>query len=152
MKRGLISAFLLVALTACGGSSDNSDGPEVDAHTRAADIQDKVDSVTKIEDLSEDTDSNDLLGRPNGYSAATVLYDKRADGCTDGPGVDCGAVVEQWPSEDAAQARADYIQGILTGSPALGSEYDFVNGGLILRVSGSLKPSEADEYEAAFKG
>lgn len=145
MKRGWIAALLL-ALTACGGGSDGGGGSSASANESAAAIQSAVDSVTKTEDLTEDTDSNDLLGRPDGYSAATVLYDSRAE-CLSGPGVDCGAVVEQWPDGDAAQERADYIKAI--GTP-LANEYDYVSGALILRVSGTLKPSEAQEYEAAF--
>lgn len=150
MRRGWIAALLL-ALTACsGGSDDSGDHRSASAHETAVAIQGKVDSVTNVEDLTEDTDSNDLLGRTNGYSAATVLTDSRADGCSDGPGIACGAVVEQWPDEDAAQERADYIQSVLEGAPSLGSEYDYVSGGLLLRVHGSLKPSEAEEYKAAF--
>lgn len=148
MRRGWIAALAL-ALTACGGGSDDGSDSSASAHATAEAIQAKVDSVTKIEDLTEATDGNDLLGRPNGYSAATVLTDSRA-GCLNGPGIDCGAVVEQWPDEDAAQKRADYIQGILENAPSLGSEYDYVSGGLLLRVSGSLSKSEAEEYEAAF--
>ena len=152
MKRGWIAALLL-ALTACGGGSSDSDssGTADGPHDRAAAIESAVSAVTKVEDLTEDTDSNDLLGRPNGYDAATVIYDSRAS-CADGPGVDCGAVIERWPSEDDAKKRADHIQSILKDSPILGSEYDYVDGALILRVSGTLDPSEVQEYEAAFSG
>lgn len=150
MKRGWIAALLL-ALTACGGGSgDSSGGSDASAHDAAAAIQGKVGTVQKVEDLTEDTDSNELLGRPNGYKAATVIYDSRAQ--CDGPGVDCGAVIEQWPSESAAKKRADYIQSILKDSPILGSEYDYTDGAILLRISGNLKPSEAQEYEAAFTG
>ena len=45
----------------------------------------------------------------------------------DGPGVDCGAVAEQWP--DAV-----------------------VKGDLVLRVSGDLTPSQEKAYEAASTG
>ena len=30
------------------------------------------------------------------------------------------------------------------------TEYDYLDGSALLRVSGELKPSEAKEYEAAF--
>lgn len=149
MNRGWIAApLLLLALAACGGDLDGGgDAESASAHDAATAVQDKIEAIEKIEDLTEDTDSNDLLGRPDGYKAATVLHDSRADGCLDNPGVDCGAVIEEWPSSDAAQERADYIEAI--GAP-LANEYDTVKGSLILRVSGALKPAEADEYEAAF--
>jgi hypothetical protein len=61
-----------------------------------------------------------------------------------------GAGVEQWPDEAAAQKRADYIKTMLSSAPFLGIEYETVKGNLLLRVSGKLKPSAAQAYQAAF--
>jgi serine/threonine-protein kinase len=66
------------------------------------------------------------------------------------PGVDCGATVEQWPDEDAARKRADYIQTVHESAPTLGQEWTTVRGNLLLRVTGLLKPSSANSYESAF--
>jgi hypothetical protein len=38
----------------------------------------------------------------------------------------------------------------MSSMPILGTEYATVRGNLILRVSGKLKPSDADQYKAAF--
>lgn len=110
-----------------------------------------IPEVTEVIEITEDNDPNNLIGRPNGYVAASVLVDSRLPRCTD-PGTDCGATIEQWPDEAAAQKRSDYIQAMLESMPMLGQEWNTVNGGLLLRVSGELKPSEAKAYETAFTG
>ncbi|MDS1114711.1 hypothetical protein RD149_13125 [Gordonia westfalica] len=100
-------------------------------------------------EITEDNDPNNLIGRPNGYTAAYVIEDSRI-GCPEPPdkiGVDCGAMVEQWPDQASAQARADYIQRVRKDLPMLGQEYYTVRGDLLLRVSGELKPSQAEAYE-----
>jgi serine/threonine protein kinase, bacterial len=104
--------------------------------------------------LTEANDDNHLLGRPNGYVAAVVLVDPRSEGLCDmaKPGADCGATVEQWPDQVAAQRRADYIQQMLAAQPMLGTEWTVVKGPLLLRVTGKLKPSDEKAYEASFNG
>ena len=49
-------------------------------------------------------------------------------------------------------ARAAFIQKALTDMPALGTEYDYIRGSALLRVSGEVKPSVATKYNAAFGG
>lgn len=115
----------------------------------AAKIRAGVPTVTKTLQITEDNDANKLIGRPNGYTDAVVLYDS-AGACDGEPGVACGATIEVWKTAKAAEARKTYIQGIYEASPALGSEYNYVKGNVILRVSGSLKPSQAAPYETVF--
>ena len=130
--------------------------PAVDrtAQDAAEAIKAAIPEITQLVALTEATDDNNLLGRPNGYSAAVVLIDPRSKGFCEParPGADCGATVEQWPDQAAAQARADYIQTIQAAAPILGSEWTTVNGKLLLRVSGALMPSTAENYEKAFTG
>jgi serine/threonine protein kinase, bacterial len=119
------------------------------AQNAAESIRAAIPEVTDTIALTADNDANNLIGRPNGYAAATVLVDSRAQCPTDGPGVDCGATIEQWPSAEAAQRRADYIQAIGKNLPMM-SEWTTVKGNLLLRVTGKLKPSAAETYKAAF--
>lgn len=119
------------------------------AQSVAETIKAAVSPVTELIEITEENDPNKLIGRPNGYLAATVLKDSRLPPCTD-LGVDCGATIEQWPDQPAAQKRADYIQSMRKAMPMLGQEWNTVKGGLLLRVTGTLKPSEAKAYEAAF--
>lgn len=108
-----------------------------------------IPQVSKVVVITEDNDPNNSIGRPNGYTSAAVLYDKRTK-CSRGLGADCGATIEQWPTARDAKARASYIQGIYKKAPVLGSEYDTVKGTYLLRVSGDLKPSQAKAYSDAF--
>lgn len=136
-------------LETTAGSVTGSPG-SVSARAAAATIQAAVPQVMRIVDLNEDTDDNHLLGRPNGYTAATVLVDSRSECDLRSPGTDCGATIEEWPDEAAAHRRADYIQQLMASMPMLGTEWSTVKGGLLLRVSGKLPPSAAKAYEAAF--
>lgn len=60
-------------------------------------------------------------------------------------------MIEQWPDQRSAQERSDYIQSMLREMPMLGQEWNTVKEGLLLRVDGDLKPSEAKAYEMAFE-
>jgi hypothetical protein len=131
--------------------SATSDDPQKVAESLKAQIA-KIGKVVKI---TEDSDANDLIGRPGQYDAATFMQDTRLP-CTakdnyDELSIDCGAKVERWASTKDAKARAADIRQKLKAY-GLGAEYDYVRDGLVLRVSGDIKPSQAKKYEAAFAG
>jgi hypothetical protein len=123
---------------------------DTSASAIASAIKAAVASSGDIVQITEDNDPNNVIGRPTGYVDAATLYDSRVS--CDELGAECGASVEIWGDPAAAQARMDYIQGILGSTTVLGTEYDYVRGNAIIRVTGELKPSEAAEYEAAIDG
>ncbi|WP_218220433.1 hypothetical protein [Nesterenkonia sp. Act20] len=130
-------------------ASEQDQTPETATEVAEA-VTEAVGSATEVTEVTEDNDPNDLIGRPNGYTGAAVIADEGGEPSED-LGVDTGATVEQWGSESDAQARSDYIQEIQKeGGGILGSEWNYLHGEFLLRVSGELKPSTADEYEAAF--
>ena len=153
---GVLAGSLL--LSACGsGDSSAPSSPAASGatssapSTTAASTSPKASSTTKIVAITEDNDPNNLIGRPNGYVSAAVIYDSNAT-CTD-IGVDCGATVEVWQDEASAKTRSEYIQSILKASPILGSEFHTLDGPVLLRVDGKqLKPSLAKKYAAALTG
>lgn len=102
-------------------------------------------------EITEDNDPNDTIGRPGSYVTAAVLYDSRVQ-CPEPTEIeiDCGAKVEVFETAEGAQARADYIAGLIESTGGLVTEYDYVSGTVVLRVAGAIKPSEAAAYEAAF--
>jgi serine/threonine-protein kinase len=121
------------------------------AQSAAESIRAAIPQVTELIEITEDNDPNHLIGRPNGYVAASVLVDSRLPRCTStNLGDDCGAIVEQWPDQAAAQRRDDYVQSILRTMPIVGQQWTTVKGNLLLRVTGQLKPSAAEVYKAAF--
>jgi hypothetical protein len=102
----------------------------------------------------ENTDPNNLLGRPNGYTSRA---------CADMPGGDTngerydisrGLVIEVWPTAGDADGRSTYIQDTLKNMRILGTEYHYRadQGRVLVRVSGKVKPSLAKKVEAALAG
>lgn len=135
-----------------GATAESSVGTvAANSHNAAAAIHAKISTVTKVLDLTAASDPNHLLGRPTGYSAAAIVFDSRAAAdCDDAdPGVDCGATVEQWPDGASAKHRMNYIQTMLKDAPMLGTEYDYVRGDLLVRVTGTLAPVAAKAIAAA---
>lgn len=101
------------------------------------------------------SDPNHLLGRPNGYRSKAAWVDSRVnkdDAMGSDPGdIELGGSVEVFPSADAADSRRGYIQALQKGSSLFGSEYDYIRGAALVRVSGLLTPGQAKEYQAALK-
>lgn len=172
MKRTLALAVLLASTAACSGTDEGgtvetneptsasatpatpeeSSAPVIDAAGIAEILAAAVPSVQQVTVITEENDPNDLIGRPNGYASAAVLSDEGGNSSEPQPGVDWGATVEVFDDEESAQRRSDYIQGILEENPILGTEYNYVNGIALLRVSGGLVPSVAAQYEGSFMG
>lgn len=103
--------------------------------------------------MTPKTDSNRILGTPNGYTSAAVIADQAAPACTSAlNGIDCGIVVEVWPTAQAAADRVTYVQGILKRAPGLGSEFDYPAGAALLRINGQVVDGKAAKvYEAAWR-
>lgn len=125
-----------------------------DAETVLTKIRSQVEQVSLNKVYTEDDDPNHLLGRPNGYTSKVAFRDSRINQKDQdevdsrGDAIERGGSVEVYPDDAGAKARADYIQGLLKGG-GLGSEYDYVRGPVLVRVTGDLAPSKARTYEAA---
>jgi hypothetical protein len=97
----------------------------------------------------ENTDPNNLLGRPNEYTSRACFDVDGADPTADKYSVDRGGVIEVFANASDARARADYIAGVLKAAPMLGSEYHYLAGPVLVRISGKVKPSVAAKFQAA---
>lgn len=127
-------AALALTLTACGDSSPST-------METAEKIAEKK-SGAKVTEITSDNDPNGLVGKTNGpKEAASVAW---LD-CDTDLSIDCGVTVETWEDEGGARDRAEYIQGVLQASPALGSEWDYVSGATLIRVTGELSQEEAEK-------
>ncbi|BCJ41228.1 hypothetical protein GCM10010168_44740 [Actinoplanes ianthinogenes] len=110
--------------------------------------------LTAAAEQNEDTDPNDLLGRPNGYTSRASADLPGGDKSGEKYSVERGLVVEVFADADGAKRRSDYIQGLQKENPILGTEWHYFTGderGLV-RVSGKVKPSLAKKVEAAVSG
>ena len=153
----------LLALTACSGSDDASSSTEtsqpaadskqaapMDAKQVIISLAEKIGSAKSATVYTADTDPNNLLGRPGGYTSKADFTDDRAKPKLDDE-VQNGGSVEVFEDSAAAEGRAKSIADILKAAKIFGTEYHYVSGGVLLRVSGALTPDQAAEYEAALK-
>jgi hypothetical protein len=161
--RPLTAAVLVAALAGCGSTtSPPAEAPApAPAATAAAAAMTAVQVVEKLEaaDLGlsdvaaqdEDTDPNNLVGRPNGYLSRASADVPGGDEQAEKYGIDRGLVVETFPSAKDASLRSGYIQGALKGAQLLGTEWHYMadDGRALVRVSGKVKPSLAKKIEAA---
>ncbi|KOU14512.1 hypothetical protein ADK52_36765 [Streptomyces sp. WM6372] len=102
--------------------------------------------------VTAENDPNHFLGRPHQYTSKITFTDGRipADQ-TEGnkPGdVELGGSIEMFPDAADAKARHDYIQTVTKGIPTL-TEYDYLHGTTLVRVSRLLTPAQAADYEKA---
>lgn len=112
----------------------------ITADSAATAIGYAVRTVTGTAAFTVRTDPQHLLGRPDGYVAAVVVFDERLTCKT--LGVTCGAEIEQWPTALAAQHRSAF-QLLLV------REYRYRYGAVLIRISGALSPAAALEYDQA---
>ncbi|MFJ3205132.1 hypothetical protein [Streptomyces sp. NPDC086989] len=102
--------------------------------------------------VTAENDPNHFLGRPHQYTSKITFTDGRIPaGETEGyqPGdVELGGSIEVFQTEADAKARHDYIQAVTKGMPAL-TEYDYLQGETLIRVSRLLTPAQATDYEKA---
>jgi hypothetical protein len=97
-------------------------------------------------------DPDHLLGRPHQYTSKVTFTDTRikasdVEGTSKGD-VSRGGEIEVFGSPTDATARAKYIETVTKAMPAL-TEYDFVHGTVLVRVSQYLTPVQAGEYKTA---
>jgi hypothetical protein len=57
--------------------------------------------------------------------------------------------VEVYPDEAGAAARKKFIDDTMKATPILGTEYSYLDGPVLLRLSQQLTPAQAQEYQAA---
>lgn len=95
-------------------------------------------------------DPNGLLGRPGQYTSKVNFVDTTLVPSAIVFDVAEGGSIEMFETQELAQARADYIFTVIQENPSL-VEYDFVVGGILLRVSGTHLPDVAEQYHVALQ-
>ena len=157
-----ITAAALLALTACGTDSTNSTttgttkpassssdkSATLDAEQVVKALANTVAEAEPATVYTAKTDKNNLLGRPGGYTSKADFTDDRAQPDLD-DAVQKGGTIEVYDDPADANERAEFIASTLKKMKIFGTEYHYLNGGTLLRVSGELTPDEAAEYETA---
>ena len=111
-----------------------------------------VDTVTDVEAATEETDENNMMNKPGGYTSyiamkSDMVEDDYLSGM--GPveaGADGGAVIEAFPTKEDAEAREQYLAGF-DSAGAMASGSHVVVGTLVVRTSNELKASQQKELE-----
>jgi hypothetical protein len=161
--RRIAAVVLVLLLAGCGGGGSKPTVSEPGARPAAASSVAARDAAAVVRAFeaaiptahlgtvfTEATDPNHKLGRPGGYSSKATWTDTRIppDVAEDGQ-VERGGTVEVFGSAANAKARSDYVQAGLKAAGFLGSEYHYLRGGVLVRVSGQLTPDQAAEYDRA---
>lgn len=163
-----VVAATTLALPACGSSSQPvlpataqlpsasvsvATGPVPAAALDAKQVLDKLTAaglpITHAATQDENSDPNNLLGRPGQYTSRASFDVPGGDSGAKPGSVDRGGVVEVFGAAADAKRRVDYIQGLLKGNPVLGTEYDYQAGPVLVRVTGKVKPSVAARFQQA---
>ena len=169
MKKTLILILLSTALTACGGGEKDQDIPKQE---EAQEVERKVavtepteliqafkDSGLPIGDVvihSAESDPNNLLGRPDGYTASAHFEDTSVE--QDQPFEEGetvlpkGGVIEVWGTQEKAEARKTYIEEVNNtfNMPGL-KQYMYIHKDVLLRLEYDIIPDQAKKYEDVLK-
>lgn len=94
------------------------------------------------------TDVNKLMGRPNQYISKINFADTRLEqhDIDNNPN---GGTIETFNNTSDLNRRKDHNEKVMKQYPVF-TEYLFVNGNYILRLSKDLTKDQADEYKKAF--
>lgn len=159
-----LTVAALLALAACGGDNADSETPDTkqpSSATAGTHPAESLNAESVIKSLAESisdaqpatvytaaSDPNNLLGRPGGYTSKADWTDKRAKPKLDDE-VQNGGSVEVYADPADAEERATFVADTLDKMKIFGTEYHYIKGGILLRVSGALTPEQAAEYKKA---
>lgn len=128
--------------------ADNSSGPTLVKKRvpTAAEILGSMKSagvpMKAVQDFTEETDPNHLLGRPDQYTSKAEFKDPRY------PHADTISV-EVFSNPEDAKVRHDYIATVTKGVAFL-VQYQYLDGPALLRAPHAILPKDAKKYEVAF--
>lgn len=178
----LIMCFIIIfAYVSIGKNNENSETIqannkiEMTAEEITNKLKGKCSNIGEIVVYNEETDINELLGRPNSYTSKTVfaiitieqpekmtLDDLKNDTTSTeaekkrflaSNNEPLGGTIEVFNNKEDMQKRKDYLASMMSsGNTFLSSSYAYMysNGCALLRIHRSLTPAQAKEYEDAF--
>ena len=112
-------------------------------------MKEKNTNIGKIVVYTEETDLNNLLGRPNQYTSKIQFADNRLDQSYVEENDAKGGTIEVFGTKEDMEKRKDYIETI-SSSASLFTQYIYSKGYAILRLDVELTPEQAKEYENLF--
>lgn len=150
-RAAILAAITLLFAAGCGGSSKTSS--PTDAATVVAKLKAAGLPVANVAVVTAANDPNQMLGRPGQYAGKDTFTDTRIDPSkardNTAGSVDLGGAVEVFSKAPDAKVRAAWIQSVKKSTPIFGTEYDYLSGAVLLRLSQVLTPDQAAAYKKA---
>lgn len=139
MKKIILALCLTMVLFACGKSVEISS-------EALTEVLSAVTNFGETRVYTEDTDPNELLGRPNQYIGKMEFSDKRAEQLDQTDYI--GGDIEYFANAADTDARFEYLMKFTDASMgAFGlNQYVYKYDTVILRIDYELTPAEAEEY------
>lgn len=106
-------------------------------------------NIGKIVVYTEETDSNNLLGRPNQYTSKVNFADNRISQEYVEENDAKGGTIEVFNNKTDMKKRKEYIEQI-SNSSSMFAQYIYSKGNILLRLEKDLTPEQAQEYEKIF--
>nr|DAE60860.1 MAG TPA: hypothetical protein [Caudoviricetes sp.] len=106
-------------------------------------------NIGKIVVYTEETDSNNLLGRPNQYTSKVNFADNRISQEYVEENDAKGGTIEVFNNKTDMKKRKEYIEQI-SNSSSIFAQYIYSKGNVLLRLEKDLTPEQAQEYEKIF--
>ncbi|MGI8404926.1 MAG: VWA domain-containing protein [Thermomicrobiales bacterium] len=97
-----------------------------------------------------ETDTNKLLGRPGQYIGKVNFIITSITSESTSYNIADGGSIEVFENAAQAKSRGDYVATVTQSTPQF-AEYDFLEGTVLLRLSSSLTPDQAEVYKMALK-
>lgn len=166
----LILSFFLIKKFSNNSNNNSSttsiatdtNGTVLDAETilrliKVKDVSNNKDSyyssiIGRVVNYTDETDPNNLLGRPNQYTSKILFEDIRLtqeDYTNDEDFVPTGGTIEVFNNVEDMQKRKDYINSV-TSSNSLFTEYSFSKKNVLIRLDKQLTQEQAKYYENLF--
>lgn len=112
-------------------------------------LKEKNENIGKVVVYTADTDTNNLLGRPNQYTSKVNFADNRISQEFVYENDAKGGTIEVFANEEDMKNRKEYIEKI-SSSASMFAQYIYSKGNVLLRLEKELTPEQAKEYEDVF--
>ena len=144
----IVSAVMVVIALGVGTvfaiKGNNKPAVQQNAQTASSIVQKFVNAglpVVNVINYTEETDENNLLGRPNSYTSKTSFADSRLEQFGSDPK---GGTVEVFNNKADATSRNEYVSAF---SGSVFGMYIFQSDNVLLRISLELTSAQAEEYK-----
>lgn len=135
---GIISCFTFIFISGCGASDD------VTAAQIVSELQKAGYPIDNVQEYTESSDPNQLLGRPNQYIQKINFADMRFVQSDSSDPV--GGSIEIFENSSDCEKRAEYISSVSEALPVM-TEYAYQFDNILLRLPKIMLPVDAENYE-----